>query len=70
MEDKAKDMKFREKITGKWLVVKRKALPTLPGVSSKNIKNVTKKVLTEITGNAIIYKSPRYGGSRTLKTEQ
>jgi hypothetical protein len=42
-------------------------LPTLPGVSCKNIKNVTKKVLTEVTGNAIIYKSPKCGGRQNLE---
>jgi hypothetical protein len=58
---------FFEKITGEWLVVKRETLPTLPGVSCKNIKNVTKKVLTEVTGNAIIYKSPKCGGRQNLE---
>lgn len=61
MADNAINSYFFEKITEEWLVVKRKTLPTLPGVSCKNIKNVTKKVLTEVTGNAIIYKSPKYG---------
>jgi hypothetical protein len=33
----------------------------------QNIKNVTKKVLTEVTGNAIIYKSPKCGGRQNLE---
>ena len=67
MVDNAISSYFLEKITGYWLVVKRKALPTLPGVSCQNIKNVTKKVLTEVTGNAIIYKSPKCGGRQNLE---
>ena len=50
MVDNAISSYFLENITGYWLVVKRKALPTLPGVSCQNIKNVTKKVLTEEEG--------------------
>ena len=36
-------------------------LPTNPRVSRKNVKKVTKKVLTGSTGRGIIYKSSRYG---------
>ena len=45
------------------------SVPTVPCVSLKIVKNITKKVLTRILLCAIIYKSPRYGGARTLKTE-
>lgn len=59
--DRRKTEIFQKKTIVKWLGDKRKTVPTLPGVSSKNIKNVTKKVLTDLWQNAIIYKSPKYG---------
>ena len=36
-------------------------LPTNPRVSRKNVKKVTKKVLTIMEHDGIIYKSTRYG---------
>ena len=50
MADNAINSYFFEKITEEWLVVKRKTLPTLPGVSCKNIKNVTKKGVDRSNG--------------------
>ena len=42
-------------------------LPTEPCVSRKNVKKVTKKVLTDYDGRGIIYKSSRYGSKTKAK---
>ena len=42
-------------------------LPTSPRVSRKNVKKVTKKVLTITEHDGIIYKSTRYGNKTKAK---
>ena len=52
---------FTKKLPCSKLVYIMLLLPTNPRVSRKNVKKVTKKVLTITEHDGIIYKSTRYG---------
>ena len=61
-------LKFFQEIFNVWKRVYRMlSFSTAPSVSRKNVKKVTKKVLTGCTGRGIIYKSSRYGNKTKAK---
>ena len=58
---------FQEKLCAVILVYIILFLPTEPRISRKNVKKVTKKVLTDENLRGIIYKSTRYGNKTKAK---
>ena len=58
---------FTKKLPWSKLVYIMLLLPTSPRVSRKNVKKVTKKVLTITEHDGIIYKSTRYGNKTKAK---
>ena len=58
---------FTKKLPCSKLVYIMLLLPTSPRVSRKNVKKVTKKVLTITEHDGIIYKSTRYGNKTKAK---